>query len=62
MEEKKLYAYPCDEFTGCEFYLNSLDENNHTTLSMVEFAKKHCTNCPDCVVMDYPYPEEESCS
>ena len=60
MEEKKLYAYPCDEFTGCEHYLDSLDENNCTTLGLCEFARRHCENCPDCVVMDLSYEEAES--
>ena len=57
MEEKKLYAYPCNEFTGCEYYLDSLDENNCTTLGLCEFAKRYCANCLDCVVMDLSYED-----
>ena len=50
--EKQFYSYPCEESNDCLAFLE-----NGKEMSFVEFCKKHCDHCPDCVVLDIPYSE-----
>ena len=51
---KQFYAYPCEDATDCLEFLEG-----YQTMSFKDFCQKHCANCPDCVELDIPYPEEE---
>lgn len=54
MELKEFYSYPCAERNDCIDFLEK-----GKTMSFVEFSKKYCDHCPDCVVLDIPYSQVE---
>ena len=48
---KLFYSYPCADSDDCPFL------ESGKTMSFVEFCKRYCENCPDCVVLDIPYSD-----
>ena len=52
---KEYYSYPCEQADDCIDFLEGAKKYS----SFKEFCEKKCGNCPDCIVMDMPYPEED---